>query len=80
MYHHYMDREAQILASAKRVMDNFFIALGQHDVELSQIGLCRTIQAREPQAQVKSEDFKFKILANAPLKNQDYIIAEKKSW
>jgi hypothetical protein len=73
-------REAEILASAKQVMDNFFVSLSSRHVNLQQIGLNRTIQTRLPKVVKSDLEFKYKILANAPLKNQDYIIAEKKSW
>jgi hypothetical protein len=76
-----MTRESEILASAKAVMDNFFTSLSSRSVELQTVGLARKTQVRDAVVRLEGNDaFKFKILENAPLKNQDYILAEKKSW
>ena len=61
-------------------MDTFFTALSNETIQSDAFGLKRVTQTREPKAVDKDPAYKDKILANAPLKNQDYIIAEKKSW
>lgn len=74
-----MSREEDVLAQAKKVMDDFFVALQEAKVTAEEFGLERKQQTRIP-SPVQNPDFKNKILSNAPHKNQDYIIAEKKNW
>ena len=73
-------RNAEILASAKKIMDTFFETLSKTTVETESFGLKREKQLREPISKGSDETFKQKILSNASNKNQDYILAEKKSW
>ena len=73
-------RNDEILASAKKIMEGFFSKLSQETIRSDSFGLQRNTQTRQPRIVDKDQSYKNKILNNAPLKNQDYIIAEKKTW
>jgi hypothetical protein len=81
-----MDRQQVIYEQAKKIMDDFFVAI--KDTPICEIGVQRTKQTRIPSRSSQDNsvslsqtvDFKERILQNAPNKDQDCIIAEKKSW
>jgi hypothetical protein len=60
-------------------MNAFYESLKNVDVDAS-IGIVRDTQTRDPLKKDPDLILKQKILANAPNKDQDNIIAEKKSW
>ena len=74
-------RQEKILAQAKQIMDNFFVALNSAKIKPQEIGVNRTQQSRSPSSNSqKDEEFRDLMFANAPNKDIDYIIAEKKHW
>lgn len=75
-----MTRETQIKEQAKAIMDTFFEALEKSNISDESIGVLRDSQTREPHEGEIDLEFKQNILKNAPQKDQDHIIAEKKSW
>ncbi len=68
----------QIRAQAKKIMDEFTKAL-EGAADATEFGTRRDDQTRIP-TEEKYPGFKKLILKNAPRKNEDYIIAEKKNW
>lgn len=74
-----MSRQDEIATQAKEILDSFYAQL--QGLELSEsIGVKRDVQTRQPKIEIRPKEFKQKILANAPNKDQDYIVAEKKTW
>ena len=73
-----LDRE-KIKEQAKKLLDNFASALG--DIKTEEVYVERDEDRRdETQASAPNEDFKKRILKNAPKKDDDCIVAEKGSW
>jgi len=76
-------RQEQIRAQAKKIMDNFFVALKNANISDNQIGVNRKKQTRKPESR-KNDDsndsFRQGMFANAPNKDIDHIVAEKKHW
>ncbi len=70
----------EIFAQAKQILDSFYEALAKTTIESEDFGVLSPIQTRDSQMVNQSEDFTLKILQNAPQKNVEYIIAEKKHW
>jgi hypothetical protein len=82
-----MDRQQLIYEQAKKIMNDFFVAI--KDTPVCDVGVMRVKQTRIPRqhtnnstqlTKLDTADFKQRILDNAPTKDQDCIIAEKKSW
>ncbi len=73
-----MDQE-KIRKEAKQIMDDFMSALDKVEEVKEEFGNKRDSSMREPK-ECKYKDFKTKILANAPKKEDDCILAEKKKW
>ncbi len=75
-------RKEQIRAQAKSIMDNFFIALKNANIADHPIGVNRKEQTRlpEPRANGNDDSFRHGMFANAPNKDINHIVAEKKSW
>ena len=72
--------EEEIIKEAKGIMDNFMTALDKAEVKNKEFGSNRDVNLREPSESEYGQEFKEAFLKNAPNKNQDFIIAEKKSW
>ena len=64
---------------AKEIMDSFMKALGRVKESQKDFGAEREQGRRTPEKK-KENDFKKRMLKNAPKKDDDYILAEKKSW
>ena len=74
-----MDEE-KIVNEAKKIMDDFMTALDKVNASEESFGSERDLNIREASESEYGKDFKEKILKNAPNKDQDFIIAEKKTW
>lgn len=70
----------KIKAEAKQIMDDFMKALDKVKDIPEEFGAERKNSIREPSESLYGEEFKEKILKNAPKKDDDCIVAEKKSW
>jgi len=84
-------RQEQIRKQAKQIMDNFFVALKNANIEPGNIGVSRQKQTRQPVSgavansnstkdSAQFDKFRAGMFANAPDKDIDYILAEKKHW
>jgi hypothetical protein len=72
-------KEEKIKDEAKQIMDRFMAELGE--IKLTEeFGLVREEQIREPKETMPDEDFKERMLKNAPKVRGDSIVAEKKNW
>ena len=74
-----MNRE-EIKTQAKKIIDEFIVALEKTEKIEEKIGFNRDEFLREGKKNKPDEEFKKRILKNAPKKKDDYIVAEKKSW
>ncbi len=72
--------EEKIKRQAKAIMDEFVKALDKVGNVSGEIGLEREETTREGSAKKQDENFKERILKNAPRKEDGQILAEKKSW
>lgn len=72
--------KTKIKAEAKAILDNFSKKLSKIDKKIPE----QTIERQESERQEKTkrkEKFSRKIMfENAPEKNKDFLIAEKKKW
>lgn len=73
-----MNRD-KIREEAKALMDEFSQALDSISLQ-EDIGIERDEQVREPELEKLDKDFRKRMFENAPRKNDEYIIAEKKKW
>ncbi|MBI2134075.1 hypothetical protein HYU11_05325 [Candidatus Woesearchaeota archaeon] len=65
---------------AKQIMDDFMNALDRLGEISMEYGLERKEQTRPDPKEQDFPEFRKSILKNAPKKNNDFIIAEKKKW
>jgi len=72
--------EGKIKKQAKAIMDEFVNALDKVGEISGDAGLEREETTREARQAKQNNDFKERILKNAPKKSDSYIVAEKKSW
>lgn len=61
-------------------MDEFIKALDKVGEMGGEVGIEREKTTREASKSKPDRDFRERMLRNAPKKDSDYIIAEKKSW
>ena len=83
LFHKVSEKEKEdIRKEAKEIMDNFSVKLGKIQKSVKEPFIEREDFEREENLILssKSEDFRKRMFENAPEKNQDFIIAEKKSW
>ncbi|MCK5150089.1 hypothetical protein KAJ87_04150 [Candidatus Pacearchaeota archaeon] len=82
LFHKVSDKEKQeIKEQAKFIMDDFSKKLSKIDKEIEEPLIERVEGEREEVGAVEgNEEFRKIIFENAPEKNKDFIIAEKKSW
>ena len=76
------DKEKEeIKLEAKKIMDSFSKALEKVDFEDIDTSVLREEQMRKETKPWKCDnEFRSKVLKNAPKKDEDNIIAEKGSW
>ncbi|MBI2574475.1 hypothetical protein HYV82_01165 [Candidatus Woesearchaeota archaeon] len=72
------DRE-KIRAQAKQIMDEFVNALDRVGKIREEYGVERHDETRVP-GKPSFPGFRQRFFMNAPKKNEEYIIAERKSW
>ncbi len=72
--------EDKIKRQAKAIMDEFVKALGRAGEIGGEVGIEREESTRKAKTAKPSEEFRKRVLANAPRKDEEHIIAEKKSW
>ena len=70
----------EIIEEAKAIMDSFMKAMDKVNVSDDNFGTHREKSKRIPSESDFDNSFKQKMLKNAPKKDQDCIIADKKSW
>ncbi len=81
LWHKVSEEELQeIKKQAKEIMDNFAEKLSSVDVKEEEFGVERKVFEREEGNSEKPEIDKKIMFENAPAKNKDFIIAEKKKW
>ncbi len=71
--------QEKITQEAKELMDEFSEALDKISLE-EDIGIERDDQVRDPKLEKLDEQFRGIMFDNAPNKDSDFIIAEKKKW
>ncbi len=72
-------KEEEIKKQAKQIMDSFVKALDKVNIE-EKFGAERKQFVREKLTKEEDQQFKEKMLKNAPKTKGHYIVAEKKSW
>ena len=83
LFHKVSEKEKeQIKKEAKSIMDKFSKKLSKIDKKISEPLIERDEFEREESFKEKeaNSDFRERILKNAPNKNKDFILAEKKKW
>jgi Asp-tRNA(Asn)/Glu-tRNA(Gln) amidotransferase C subunit len=72
--------QEEILKQAKKIMDEFIVALDKVKVS-EKFGVARREQVRVPEKDCEdSEEFRKRIFKNAPKIKDDYFVMEKKEW
>ena len=75
-----MPDKEQILAQAKKIMDEFVSALDKVKIN-EKFGVKRENQTRIPEKDcTDSSEFRKRMFKNAPKVKDDYLIMEKKDW
>ena len=74
-----MNKE-KIKEEAKQIMDDFMKALDKVKEMPDSFGTERTQNTREVSESEYGDEFKKKVLKNAPENSDDCILAEKKRW
>ena len=70
-----------ITAQAKKIMDSFVATLEKAGETASDFEVKREINIRDASAKLEiNDDFRERMLENAPKKNEGFILAEKKKW
>ena len=71
----------RIRKQAKNIMDEFISALDRVGDIKNEYGLERDEQTRIPKTpDIHVDGFRERVFKNAPRKNSDYIITDKKHW
>lgn len=75
------EERAKIEKDARRILDNFSSALGKVEFRAERREVKESSGFRNEGDGMKAdEDFRKRMLENAPNKNEDSIIAERKKW
>jgi Asp-tRNA(Asn)/Glu-tRNA(Gln) amidotransferase C subunit len=82
LFHKVSDKEKEeIKKEAKAIMDKFSKKLSKVDKKISESLIERDEFEREEKGGKESNsDFRKRMFENAPEKNKDFILAEKKKW
>tara|TARA_Y100000310_G_C20702929_1_gene831733 strand:- start:11988 stop:12248 length:261 start_codon:yes stop_codon:yes gene_type:complete len=82
LFHKVSEKEKEkIRKQAKDIMDKFSNKLSKIDKKIPEPLIERAEFERvEGEGKESNPDFKKRIFENAPQKNKDFIIAEKKKW
>ena len=74
-----MDEE-KIRKEAKQIMDDFMSALDKVEDVKGEFGTRRAVSKRKPSKSKYGNDFRERLLNNAPKTEDNCIVAEKKKW
>ena len=75
------EEKEEIKKQAKEIMDKFSNKLSKVDEKLSEPFIEREeCEREEGEGKESNSDFRERMFENAPRKNKDFIIAEKKKW
>ncbi len=74
-----MVNEEKIKKEAKQIMDDFIKALDKIKEIPGEFGAEREQSTRKPEKKEET-DFRKRMLKNAPRKDDDFVLMEKKSW
>ena len=75
------EEKGEIKKQAKDIMDKFSKKLAKVDKKISEPLIERDEFEREEKEDLEIDsDFRERLFENAPNKNKDFIIAEKKKW
>ena len=75
------EEKEEIKKQAKEIMDKFSNKLSKVDEKLSEPFIEREeFEREEEEGKESNSDFRERMFANAPRKNKDFILAEKKKW
>jgi Asp-tRNA(Asn)/Glu-tRNA(Gln) amidotransferase C subunit len=82
LFHEVSEKEKEeIQKQAKGIMDSFYAKLEKVDLKVSEQDIKRGQGFREEGSGKIDESFSKEVMfENAPNKNKDFIVAEKKSW
>ncbi len=72
--------EGKIVKQAKAIMDEFLAALDKAGKISGEVGIEREQATRTAKKEKPDSEFRERMLKNAPKKDSDHIIAERKSW
>ncbi len=82
LFHKVSDEEKEkIKRQAKEILDKFSEKLSAVDKKTADVSIERAVSERaEGGGKNPDEDFRKRVLENAPNKSDDFILGEKKSW
>ena len=82
LFHKVSEKEKEaIKKEAKRIMDKFSEKLSNVGKKISEPLIYREeFEREEKEGKESNFDFRERMFVNAPRKNKDFIIAEKKKW
>ncbi len=82
LFHEVSEKEREeIKAEAKNIMDSFSKKLAKVEKKISEPLIERDdFERAEKNSSELDEDFRKRVFDNAPMKNKDFLIAEKKGW
>lgn len=82
LYHEVSEKEKEkIKKQAKEIMEKFSKKLAKVDKKIPEPLIERKeFEREEKQGKESDSDFRERMFENAPNKNKDFIIAEKKKW
>lgn len=72
--------EDRIRTQAKAIMDEFVKALDKAGEISGEVGIEREHATRAAKKEKMDNEFRERMLKNAPKKDSDHVIAERKSW
>lgn len=72
--------QEKIREQAKKIMDEFITSLDKAESAQNSFGEEREIAMRDKLEKKENPDFRKMMFENAPRKNDEFIIAEKKKW
>ena len=75
------EEKEEIKKQAKKIMDKFSEKLSNVSEEMSEpLILRKEFEREEGEGKESNSDFRERMFSNAPSKNKDFVIAEKKKW
>lgn len=82
LFHKVSEEEKEkIKRQAKEILDKFSEKLSAVDKKIADVSIEReNFERVEDEGKNPDDDFKRRVLENAPNKNDDFILGEKKGW